>query len=164
MTTGTASTLTSAAEALEMTLPGAASIPAADSNQIRVAAASGRRILEMIWEVLKPGDVLDRRALKNAITMITALGGSSNSAIHLTAVDRPAGVDINLESSDKLSRTTPVIANIRPSGRWLMEDVFLCGRPAGVALPTIRQTTSRCGNGQRAHARGKYFRRQGLQR
>ena len=127
MTMGTASTMTSAAEALGMTLPGAASIPAADSNHIRMAAASGRRIVEMIWEDLKPRDVLVRRALENAITTIMALGGSTNSAIHLTAVGRRAGVDIDLELFDKLSRTTPVIADIRPSGRWLMEDFYYAG-------------------------------------
>ena len=127
MTMGTASTMTSAAEALGMTLPGAASIPAADSNHIRMAAASGRRIVEMIWEDLKPRDVLGRRALENAITTIMALGGSTNSAIHLTAVGRRAGVDIDLELFDKMSRTTPVIADIRPSGRWLMEDFYYAG-------------------------------------
>ncbi len=127
MTMGTASTMTSAAEALGMTLPGAASIPAADSNHIRMAAASGRRIVEMIWEDLKPRDVLGRRALENAITTIMALGGSTNSAIHLTAVGRRTGVDIDLELFDKLSRTTPVIADIRPSGRWLMEDFYYAG-------------------------------------
>ena len=119
--------MTSAAEALGMTLPGAASIPAADSNHIRMVAASGRRIVEMIWEDLKPRDVLGRRALENAITTIMALGGSTNSAIHLTAVGRRAGVDIDLELFDKLSRTTPVIADIRPSGRWLMEDFYYAG-------------------------------------
>ena len=81
-----------------------------------MAAASGRRIVEMIWEDLKPRDVMGRRALENAITTIMALGGSTGPAIHLTAVGRRAGVDIDLELFDKLSRTTPVIADIRRPG------------------------------------------------
>jgi dihydroxy-acid dehydratase len=127
MTMGTASTMTSAAEALGMTLPGAASIPAADSNHIRMAAASGRRIVEMVWENLAPRDILTRDAFENAVTTVMALGGSTNAAIHLLAMAGRVGVDIDLELFDRLSRTTPVLADIRPSGRFLMEDFYYAG-------------------------------------
>ncbi len=132
MTMGTASTMTSAAEALGMTLPGAASIPAADSNHIRMASASGRRIVDMVWEDLKPREILTEKALKNAVTTIMALGGSTNSAIHLLAVGRRASVDIDLSLFDALSRDTPVIADIRPSGRYLMEDFYYAGGLRGL--------------------------------
>lgn len=132
MTMGTASTMTSAAEALGMTLPGAASIPAADSNHIRMASASGRRIVDMVWEDLKPREILTEKALKNAVTTIMALGGSTNSAIHLLAVGRRASVDIDLSLFDVLSRDTPVIADIRPSGRYLMEDFYYAGGLRGL--------------------------------
>ncbi|MBO90190.1 MAG: dihydroxy-acid dehydratase [Rickettsiales bacterium] len=132
MTMGTASTMTSAAEALGMTLPGAASIPAADSNHIRMASASGRRVVEMVWEDLKPLDILSEKALKNAVTTIMALGGSTNSAIHLLAIGRRARVDIDLSLFDTLSRNTPVIADIRPSGRYLMEDFYYAGGLRGL--------------------------------
>lgn len=132
MTMGTASTMTSAAEALGMTLPGAASIPAADSNHIRMASASGRRIVDMVWEDLKPREILTEKALKNAVMTIMALGGSTNSAIHLLAVGRRASVDIDLSLFDALSRDTPVIADIRPSGRYLMEDFYYAGGLRGL--------------------------------
>ena len=132
MTMGTASTMTSAAEALGMTLPGAASIPAADSNHIRMASASGRRIVDMVWEDLKPREILTEKALKNAVTTIMALSGSTNSAIHLLAVGRRASVDIDLSLFDALSRDTPVIADIRPSGRYLMEDFYYAGGLRGL--------------------------------
>ena len=132
MTMGTASTMTSAAEALGMTLPGAASIPAADLNHIRMASASGRRIVDMVWEDLKPREIFTEKALKNAVTTIMALGGSTNSAIHLLAVGRRASVDIDLSLFDALSRDTPVIADIRPSGRYLMEDFYYAGGLRGL--------------------------------
>ncbi len=132
MTMGTASTMTSAAEALGMTLPGAASIPAADSNHIRMASASGRRIVDMVWEDLKPREILTEKALKNAVMTIMALGGSTNSAIHLLAVGRRASVDIDLSLFDALSRDTPVFADIRPSGRYLMEDFYYAGGLRGL--------------------------------
>jgi dihydroxy-acid dehydratase len=127
MTMGTASTMTSAAEALGMTLPGASSIPAADSNHARMATMSGRRIVEMVWEGLKPADVLTEGAYDDAVTTVLALGGSTNAVIHLVALARRSGVPLSLDRFDEVSRRVPVLANIRPSGEYLMEDFYYAG-------------------------------------
>lgn len=128
MTMGTASTMTGIVEAIGMTLPGASSIPAADSNHIRMASASGRRAVEMVWEDLKPSDVQTRQAFENGIAVAMAMGCSTNAIIHLIAMARRAGADIGLDDFDRASRTVPVIANIRPSGeKYLMEDFFYAG-------------------------------------
>lgn len=127
MTMGTASTMTSVAEALGMTLPGAVSIPAVDSNHTRMASDSGRRVVEMVWQDLKPTDILTEAAFRNAITVYMAIGGSTNGIIHLVAMARRAGLKLELEAFDEISRRTPVIANIRPSGAFLMEDFFYAG-------------------------------------
>ncbi len=127
MTMGTASTMTSIAGALGLTLPGAASIPAADAAHPRMAAACGRRIVEMIWEDLKPTDILDRRSVENALVVHNALAGSTNAMIHLIAMARRAGLPITLQDFDDYAQKVPVIANIRPSGAWLMEDFHIAG-------------------------------------
>src|SRR3954468_22882903 len=128
MTMGTASTMTSVAETLGLTLPGAASIPAADANHPRMAEMSGRRIVEMVWADLKPSDILTRDSVDNAITAIHALSGSTNAIIHLTAIAGRAGIDLTANRFDELARTTPVLANIRPAGtRYLMEDFYYAG-------------------------------------
>ncbi|MBO44342.1 MAG: dihydroxy-acid dehydratase [Rhodospirillaceae bacterium] len=127
MTMGTASTMTSAAEALGMTLPGAASIPAADSNHARMASATGRRIVDMVWEDYRPSDIIKRENLENAITTVMALGGSTNAAIHLLAIGHRLDLGVGLEMFDTLSRKTPVLADIQPSGRFLMEDFYYSG-------------------------------------
>ena len=127
MTMGTASTMTSAAEALGFTLPGAASIPAADSRHGRMAAETGRRIVDMVWEDLKPRDIVSAASVDNAITTVLALGGSTNAVVHLVAVARRAGVALTIDRFDELSRRTPLIANIRPAGKFLMEDFFYAG-------------------------------------
>src|ERR687893_1172258 len=127
MTMGTASTMTSIAEALGLTLPGASSIPAADAAHPRMAAACGRRIVEMIWEDLKPSDILDRRSIENALVVHNALAGSTNAMIHLVAMGRRAGVEVTLRDFDDFAQRVPVIANLRPSGAWLMEDFFIAG-------------------------------------
>ncbi len=127
MTMGTASTMTSAAEALGWTLPGAASIPAVDANHQRMATATGRRIVEMVWEDLKPSDFLTAASFDNAITTVLALGGSTNSLVHLIAMARRAGVALVLQRFDELSRTTPLLANLRPAGKYLMEDFYYAG-------------------------------------
>jgi dihydroxy-acid dehydratase len=132
MTMGTASTMTAAAEALGMSLPGASSIPAADSNHPRMASAGGRRIVEMVWEDLKPSDILDRRAYDDAVTAVLALGGSTNAVIHLIAMARRSGVPLDLDRFDTLSRSVPVLANIRPSGEYLMEDFYYAGGLRGL--------------------------------
>ncbi|TCJ19979.1 dihydroxy-acid dehydratase [Rubrobacter taiwanensis] len=127
MTMGTASTMTSAAEAMGMTLPGAASIPAADSNHPRMASASGRRIVEMVLEDLRPSEILTEQAYENAVTTVLSLGGSTNAVIHLIALARRSGVDLDLRKFDEFSRRVPVLADIRPGGRHLMEDFYYAG-------------------------------------
>ena len=127
MTMGTASTMTSAAEAMGFTLPGAVSIPAADSRHGRMAAETGRRIVEMVWEGLKPSDIATAGAIDNAITTIVALGGSTNALVHMIAVARRAGVPLTIDRFDALAKRTPLIANVRPAGKYLMEDFYYAG-------------------------------------
>ncbi|MPZ46627.1 MAG: dihydroxy-acid dehydratase [Betaproteobacteria bacterium] len=127
MVMGTASTMTSVAETLGLTLPGAASIPAADANHGRMATASGRRIVDMVWEDLKPSELLTAAAFDNAIVATHALSGSTNALIHLIAMAGRAGIALRLERFDELSRSTPVLANIRPAGMYLMEDFYYAG-------------------------------------
>jgi dihydroxy-acid dehydratase len=132
MTMGTASTMTSAAEALGLTLPGAASIPAADARHAAMATLTGKRIVEMVWEDLKPSDVLSDAAFHNAVTTVLALGGSTNAIVHLLAMARRAGARLDLDAFDRLARGTPLLANIRPSGKYLMEDFFYAGGLRGL--------------------------------
>ncbi|HQW38234.1 MAG TPA: L-arabinonate dehydratase [Usitatibacteraceae bacterium] len=132
MTMGTASTMTSAAEAMGLTLPGAASIPAADSRHAQMATLTGKRIVDMVWEDLKIRDIVDARAIDNAVTTVLALGGSTNAVVHLVAIARRAGVPLDLARFDELARRTPVLANIRPSGKYLMEDFFYAGGLRGL--------------------------------
>lgn len=127
MTMGTASTMTSAVDTLGMTLPGASSIPAADAAHPRMASAAGRRIVEMVWEDLRPRDIMTTAAFENAVTAAMALGGSTNAIIHLIAMAGRAGASLDLDRFDALSRRTPFIANIRPSGAFLMEDFYYAG-------------------------------------
>jgi dihydroxy-acid dehydratase len=127
MTMGTASTMTSAAEAMGFTLPGAASIPAPDSRHAVMATLTGKRAVEMVWEDLKPRDILDADAIHNAVTAVLAIGGSTNAIVHLIALARRAGVMLDLDLFDALARKTPLLANIRPSGKYLMEDFYYAG-------------------------------------
>ena len=127
MTMGTASTMTSLTEVLGFSLPGASSIPAVDSNHVRMANRSGRRIVEMVWENLKPRDILRDASFNNAIASVFALGGSTNAVIHLVALAGRAGIKITLDHFDQLSRKTPLLANLRPSGKYLMEDFYYAG-------------------------------------
>jgi dihydroxy-acid dehydratase len=127
MTMGTASTMTSAAEAMGLTLPGASSIPAVDSRHAMMATHTGKRIVEMVWEDLKPLDLLTPGAFDNAVTAVLGLGGSTNAIVHLIAMARRAGVPLDLARFDELARSTPVIANLRPGGKYLMEDFFYAG-------------------------------------
>ncbi len=128
MTMGTASTMTSIAETLGLTLPGAASIPAADANHVRLGSATGRRIVERVWEDLKPSDILTRHAFDNAIAAAMGMGCSTNAIIHVIAMGRRAGVPVSLDDFERFSRAVPVIANIRPNGdRYLMEDFYYAG-------------------------------------
>jgi dihydroxy-acid dehydratase len=127
MTMGTASTMTSIAETLGFTLPGAASIPAVDANHSRMATACGRRIVEMVWEDLQPSDIVTLEAIENAITADMAIGGSTNAIIHLVAIAGRAGIKLPLTKFDEISQRVPLIANIRPSGQYLMEDFYYAG-------------------------------------
>jgi dihydroxy-acid dehydratase len=138
MTMGTASTMTSAVDTLGMTLPGASSIPAADSAHARMASASGRRIVEMVWEDLRPRDVMTTSAFENAVTAAMALGGSTNAIIHLIAMAGRAGADLDLDRFDALARRTPLLANIRPCGEYLMEDFYYAGGLVGL-LSRLRE-------------------------
>ncbi|MEJ7668221.1 MAG: L-arabinonate dehydratase [Casimicrobiaceae bacterium] len=127
MTMGTASTMTSAAETLGWTLPGAVSIPAADSRHAAMATLTGKRIVDMVWEDLKPADFLSADSFHNAVTAVLAIGGSTNAVVHLLAMARRAGIALDLDAFDALARKTPLIANIRPSGKYLMEDLYYAG-------------------------------------
>lgn len=133
MTMGTASTMTAIAESIGMTLPGASSIPAVDANHIRMAAACGRRIVDMVWEDLTPARILSRTSFLNAIAVAMAMGCSTNAVIHLIAMSRRAGCDVTLDDFDTASRKVPVIANVRPSGdTYLMEDFYYAGGLPGL--------------------------------
>jgi dihydroxy-acid dehydratase len=127
MTMGTASTMTSIAEVLGFSLPGASAIPAVDSNHAKMANRSGRRIVEMVWEDLKPRDVLRDASFNNAIAAVFALGGSTNAVIHLLALAGRAGIKIALDRFAQFSKKTPMLANLRPSGKYLMEDFYYAG-------------------------------------
>ena len=133
MTMGTAATMTALADAIGMTLPGASSIPAADANHIRMCAAAGRRAVEMVWEDLTPAKIQTAQAYRNAIVVAMAMGCSTNAVIHLIAMARRAGHPLSLDDFDAASRSTPVIANIRPSGdTYLMEDFYYAGGLLGM--------------------------------
>jgi dihydroxy-acid dehydratase len=127
MTMGTASTMTSAAEALGMTLPGAASIPAVDSAHYRMAVNAGKRIVAMVWDDVTPDKILTREAFEDAAATVLALGGSTNALIHLIAMAGRARVTLTLDDFDAISRRVPWLANIRPSGKYLMEDFYYAG-------------------------------------
>ncbi len=128
MTMGTASTMTAIAEAFGLCLPGASSIPAPDVNHQRMSAACGRRIVDMVWEDLTPNQIITETSTRNAVTVAMATGCSTNAIIHLIAMARRAGIPLDLDDLDAIGRTTPVIANIRPSGKdHLMEDFFYAG-------------------------------------
>jgi dihydroxy-acid dehydratase len=127
MVMGTASTMTSLAESLGMTLPGAASIPAVDSRRYALAQATGRRAVDLAREALRPSRILTTAALENAITALMALGGSTNGVIHLTALAGRLGIELPLERFDEISAGTPVLADVKPSGAHLMEDFYYGG-------------------------------------
>lgn len=124
---GTASTMTSLAEALGMTLTGCAAVPAVDSRRMTFAEMSGRRIVDMVREDLKPSTVMTREAFENAITVNMAIGGSTNAVIHLIAIAGRLGVELELDLFDVISRRTPFLVNVKPSGEFLMEDFFVAG-------------------------------------
>jgi L-arabonate dehydrase len=124
---GTASTMTSLAEALGMTLPGSANIPAPDSRRMAMAELSGRAAVDLIERDLRPSRILTRHAFENAITLLMALGGSTNAVIHLIAIAGRLGIRLTLDDFDRISRRTPCIVDVKPSGAYLMEDLFHAG-------------------------------------
>ncbi|WP_405838773.1 L-arabinonate dehydratase [Streptomyces sp. NBC_01518] len=128
MTMGTASTLTAAAEALGVTVPGASSIPAVDSGHDRMAAQSGMRIVEQVHKGRVLSSILTQEAFEDAVTTVLGLGGSTNAVIHLIAMAGRAGVRLTLDDFDRIARTVPVLANVRPGGQtYLMEDFHFAG-------------------------------------
>ncbi|MFF2303506.1 L-arabinonate dehydratase [Streptomyces sp. NPDC058128] len=153
MTMGTASTLTAAAETLGVTVPGASSVPAVDSGHDRMAAASGLRIVELVRRDLRLSRILTREAYEDAVAAVLALGGSTNAVIHLIAMAGRSGVRLTLDDFDRIARTVPVLANLRPGGRFLMEDFHFAGGMPGflsrltdvlhLERPTVSHTTLR---------------------
>ncbi len=144
MVMGTASTMACLAEALGMMLPGAAAIPAPDAKRLRLAEETGRRIVAMVEEDLRPSRILTRPAFENAIRVCVAIGGSTNAVIHLIAIARRAGVDLPLDRFDELSRTTPLVASIRPAGAFQMEEFHEAGGVPAVMrelLPLLDRDT-----------------------
>ena len=139
-TMGTASTMASMAEALGMALSGNAAIPAVDSRRRVMAHLTGRRIVQMVKDDLKPSDVLTRPAFENAIRANGAIGGSTNAVIHLLAIAGRVGVDLSLDDWDRLGRDVPTIVNLAPSGKYLMEEFFYAG-----GLPVVLKRLGEAG-------------------
>jgi dihydroxy-acid dehydratase len=127
MVMGTASTMNSILEALGITLPGNGAIPAVDSRRVRLAEHAGRRIVDLAKEGVRPSQILTREAFENAITLLCALGGSTNAVVHLPAIAGRLEIDLPLDLFDEISRRTPLLANMRPSGKYQMEDLYYAG-------------------------------------
>jgi L-arabonate dehydrase len=136
-TMGTASTMACVTEALGMTLPGAAAVPASDSRRKGVAESAGRKIVELVGAGLRPSDVLTREAFENAITVLHAISGSTNGVLHLCALAGRVGVELPLEVFDDFSEKTPWLVNLKPSGEYLMEDFYYAG-----GLPAVMSELS----------------------
>jgi dihydroxy-acid dehydratase len=126
-TMGTASTMTALVEAMGLSLPGASSIPAVDAAHPGMASASGRRIVDMVWEAMTPDRIVTAASLRNALVTDMALSGSTNSIIHIIAMARRFGIDIGLDDFTAAGGDVPVICNLMPSGKYLMEDFFYAG-------------------------------------
>ena len=124
---GTASTMAAIGEALGMALPGNAAIPAVDSRRLQLAEAAGRQVVDLIERDLTPSRIITMDSIENAIRTLHAVGGSTNAIVHLTAIAGRVGIDLPLSLYDELSRTTPFILDMKPSGRFLMEDFYYAG-------------------------------------
>ena len=135
MVMGTASTMNSLMEALGMALPGNGAIPASDSRRLQLAQAAGRQIVQLVERDIRPSQILTADAFDNAITLLNAVGGSTNAIVHLPAIAGRAGVDLPLSRFDEISRRTPLIANMRPAGEYQMEDLFYAG-----GIPAVLKT------------------------
>src|SRR5260221_10926970 len=150
---GTASTMTSLAEALGMTLTGCANIPAVDSRRLTIAEMSGRRAVELALEGVTPSQIMTRKAIENAITVDMAIGGSTNAVVHLIAIAGRLGIDLNLDDFDAISRRTPYVTNVKPSGEFLMEDFFYAG-----GLPVVMKEILHLLHGDAMTVTGKSIR------
>ena len=139
-TMGTASTMASMAEALGMALSGNAAIPAVDSRRKVMAQLTGRRIVQMVKDDLKPSDILTKQAFENAIRTNAAIGGSTNAVIHLLAIAGRVGIDLSLDDWDRCGRDVPTIVNLMPSGKYLMEEFFYAG-----GLPVVLKRLGEAG-------------------
>ena len=135
MTMGTASTMTAVAETLGFTLPGASSTPAVDAGFARMATQVGRQIVENVWSDLKPSRILTENSFHNAIAVDMAIGGSTNAIVHLLAMASRAGMPLTLQEFDSISKSTPLLLDLRPTGRFLMEDFYYAG-----GLPALLNT------------------------
>ncbi|MND22592.1 L-arabonate dehydratase [compost metagenome] len=138
-TMGTATTMNSLAEALGMSLPGSAAIPAPYRERPQVAYLTGKRIVDMVREDLKPSDILTREAFENAIVVNSAIGGSTNAPIHLTALARHAGVDLPLQTWEEVGHRTPLLVNLQPAGTYLGEDFHQAGGVPAVVAELMRR-------------------------
>ena len=138
-TMGTATTMNSLAEALGMSLPGSAAIPAPYRERPQVAYLTGKRIVDMVHEDLKPSDILTRQAFENAIVVNSAIGGSTNAPIHLTALARHAGVDLPLQTWEEVGHKTPLLVNLQPAGKYLGEDFHQAGGVPAVVAELMRR-------------------------
>ncbi|MCB0189843.1 MAG: dihydroxy-acid dehydratase, partial [Caldilineaceae bacterium] len=127
MVMGTASTMNSIMEALGIAFPGNGATPAADTRRLQLAEKVGRRIVTLAQEGVRPSQIITREAIENAITLLCAVGGSTNAVVHLPAIAGRLGIDLPLDRFDEISRRTPLIANMRPSGNYQMEDLFYAG-------------------------------------
>src|SRR5688500_7796833 len=150
MTMGTASTMACMVEALGLTLPGAAAIPAVDSRKKVLAQLSGRRIVEMVKEDLKISKILTREAFENAIMVNAGVGGSTNLIIHLLAIAGRIGIPLDLEDFDKIGSKIPLLVNLKPSGKFLMEDFYYAG-----GLPVVMNELKKHLHGDAITVNGK---------
>jgi dihydroxy-acid dehydratase len=131
-TMGTATTMNSLAEALGMSLPGCAAIPAPHRERAQIAYHTGKRIVDMVWEDLKPSDVLTRAAFENAIVVNSAIGGSTNAPIHINALARHIGVELSIEDWQRVGHRIPLLVNLQPAGAYLGEEFHRAG-----GVPTV---------------------------
>ncbi|MEC8554734.1 MAG: L-arabinonate dehydratase [Planctomycetota bacterium] len=151
MTMGTASTMACITEAMGMSLPGSACTPAVVAEHHRLGVRSGRRAVELAWDQIKPSDLLDEKSIENAIVTDMTIGGSTNAIVHIVALAGRLGFELPLEKFDEISKRVPVLGDIRPSGRYLMEDFYDAGGLAALLdrlrdflhldCPTVAGTT-----------------------
>ncbi len=127
MTMGTASTMTALAEVLGMALPGSSSMPATHSGHARMASSTGRQAVDLAWYNIRPSEIMTEAAFRNAITVLMAIGGSTNAIVHLMAMAGRTGTPLTLAQFDQISARTPVLANLRPTGKYVMADFFEAG-------------------------------------